>query len=151
MVGRERIVMENEWWRSHLNAIVSGWIGEELHTPGDKHYSYDTPQAQFRLLIVALGIHAFHLERGHLPTTLSELTPEYLPALPGDPYGNGPFHHHKEEDWEGIDDDYYEVYGVGPNGQDNGGYIYSTYRSDDLSECDPAIDSSADFYSGVAY
>lgn len=47
------------------------------------HYRYLTQQ---RLAAVALVIKLYEADRGHRPDTLDELVPDYLPAVPTDPF-----------------------------------------------------------------
>ena len=52
-------------------------------------------ETQNALLLVALALHAFRLENGHAPASLSELVPSYLPQLPDDPCAvQGTFKYH---------------------------------------------------------
>lgn len=71
-------------------------------------------QAQVRTAQVALKIELYRTLNGHLPETLGELVPQYLPAVPIDPFDGQPlrFHHL---------DKGYVVYSVGQDGHDNGG------------------------------
>src|SRR5205085_10711544 len=43
-----------------------------------------------RMRVLQLALHWFHDKNGRYPTTLAELTPHYLGAIPRDPFGNGP-------------------------------------------------------------
>jgi hypothetical protein len=64
---------------------------------------------ELRMLIVALAVRAHQLETGMLPENLESLVPEYLPAVPDDPFGQGPFQYH------GLGKDY-RLYSVRPGG-----------------------------------
>ena len=46
-------------------------------------------QARLRLLAVRLALRAYHLDHGEYPDRLSELAPDYLDAVPADPFGDG--------------------------------------------------------------
>ena len=61
---------------------------------------------------LAVACHRFERERGRFPETLAELVPEYLDALPRDPYDGAPFRYSTEKG---------QVWAVGKNLTDEGG------------------------------
>ena len=67
------------------------------------------------MLIVGLAVRAFELRTGRLPAKLDELVPNYLPAIPADPY---------DEDqpirYRASGEDYV-LYSIGPNRIDDDG------------------------------
>lgn len=74
--------------------LIHGWNGRLGLLIGDG-YSYRRLQiehrycdgaAQLRLLAVELAIHACQLREGQPPASLSALVPDYLPAVPIDPF-----------------------------------------------------------------
>ena len=69
-----------------------------------------------RLVTTHLALQAYRLENGRAPATLAELTPDYLPAVPQDPYGTGPLIYRREPDNET-----WQLYSIGPDREDNGG------------------------------
>jgi hypothetical protein len=72
-------------------------------------------QTQNRLLLVALALHAYRLEHGRYPASLTELAPGYLKALPDDPCAvEGTFPYR-------LKGKSYVLYSVGPDGKDDGG------------------------------
>ena len=73
-------------------------------------------KAERRLLVAELAIKAYRIERGELPDRLDDLIPEYLPAVPTDPYTEekAPLIYRRT-------DDKYLLYSVGLNGRDDGG------------------------------
>ena len=46
-----------------------------------------------RAVRLVLALIMFRNNHGDYPLTMSELMPDYLPAIPGDPYAGGPFHY----------------------------------------------------------
>lgn len=67
-----------------------------------------------RLLACELAIHLYSLEQGRPPEKLEELVPEYLPAVPLDPFTDSPLIYRRGGDG-------YLLYSVGPDGADDGG------------------------------
>jgi hypothetical protein len=59
-----------------------------------------------------LACRAYEEATGHLPETLEELVPDYLPAIPRDPFDGQPFRYSAERRL---------VYSVGENLADDGG------------------------------
>jgi hypothetical protein len=79
----------------------------------ERHYQVITER---RMAATALAIRLYELDHGQRPKTLEELVPDYLPAVPDDPYSAGP---------QPIrylpDADPPILYSVGENGEDDGG------------------------------
>lgn len=80
-------------------------------------------QTTNRLLLIALALHAYHAEHGRYPTTLAELTPSYLHAIPADPFALSGSPQYQQKD------DGYLLYSVGPNGTDDGGRSYRHFST----------------------
>jgi hypothetical protein len=72
-------------------------------------------ETQAALLTVALALRAYRLERARYPEDLTQLVPEYLRAVPNDPFGAGGALQYRP------DGDFYLLYSVGPDGIDNAG------------------------------
>lgn len=72
-------------------------------------------EAQKRLLIGKLAIRCYRLERGELPGTLADLVPEYLPAVPEDPFSGESLIYRRIGDG-------HVLYSVGEDGLDDGGH-----------------------------
>jgi len=68
----------------------------------------------FSLLMTDLAIRCFRETHGRLPSKLSELSPDYLNAVPSDPHTGGPLIYR-------VKGNEFELYSVGPDGVDNGG------------------------------
>ncbi len=66
------------------------------------------------LFLVDLGLRNFEAENERPPKTLQELVPEYLPFLPKDDFSGNDFVYRPSTNG-------YEVYGLGPDGIDDGG------------------------------
>src|SRR5205085_10642424 len=73
-------------------------------------------EGYFRSAAAALAAEQFRQARGRWPTTLDELVPEYLAAVPRDPCDLRPLRLARRPD--GI-----VIYGVGRNGTDDGGDV----------------------------
>lgn len=71
-------------------------------------------RANLRGALVGLALERYRLAKGHWPKDLNELVPDYLPAVPRDPYDGQPMRYKKLSDGA-------IVYSVGPDGQDDGG------------------------------
>ena len=98
------------------------------------------------LLLVALALRAFRLERGAPPSALSELVPSYLKKVPHDPFGGGEQLRYRRTGAA------YRLYSVGPDGRDDGGKAIfnpnrATLNSDSGYLTQP--DSTGDFVAGV--
>jgi hypothetical protein len=70
--------------------------------------------AQVRMTRTALAVERYRLANGHLPASLQDLVPAYLPALPQDPCDGNPLRFQ-------LLDKGYLIYSVGKDGMDNGG------------------------------
>jgi len=66
------------------------------------------------LAILAMALAAYRAERGCYPPVLSDLVPEYVPAIPADIFSESPLIYR-------LEGDDYVLYSVGPNGRDDGG------------------------------
>ena len=70
---------------------------------------------QRRLAVTAIALKRFQLEHGQWPETLAELSPEFLPSVPIDPYDGKPLKYHSNPDGTFL------LYSVGEDGVDDGG------------------------------
>jgi hypothetical protein len=66
------------------------------------------------LAITAFAVERFRLANGKLPENLNELTPQFLSAVPADPFDGKPLRYHRLAKG-------YAVYSVGQDGHDDGG------------------------------
>ncbi len=76
--------------------------------------------AAYEIRMVAAGLEVYRLEHGRYPETLAALVPEELDALPVDRY-DGRALTYKLNPRGGDDAQTYLLYGIGPNGKDDGG------------------------------
>jgi hypothetical protein len=67
------------------------------------------------MLMVALAVRAYRLEKGSYPDSLSQLTPDYIKAIPPDGFGAGEALRYKKE---GAN---YRLWSIGPDKKDDGG------------------------------
>jgi hypothetical protein len=90
-----------------------------------KHVDNET---QNGLLLVTLALHAFQVEHGRYPASLTELAPAYLKKLPDDPFAaQGTFKYL-------VKGTSYVLYSVGPDGKDDGGRMIDDPKHSDDSE-----------------
>jgi len=73
-----------------------------------------TGLAEVKAAQTALAVERFRQANGKLPEKLSELVPQFLPAVPDDPFDGQPLRYHRL-------DKGYVVYSIGSDGEDNGG------------------------------
>ena len=67
-----------------------------------------------RMLILRLVLHAYQLENGAYPPVLKSLVPNYLNAVPADPFGNGePLRYQ-------LSGKKYALWSIGPDAKDDG-------------------------------
>lgn len=78
--------------------------------------SFFRSQAYLRCTVALLAAERYSLARGHLPASVAELVPGFLPALPLDPWDGKPLRLRRFE--QGI-----VIYSLGHNGQDDGGDV----------------------------
>jgi hypothetical protein len=74
---------------------------------------------------LVVGIEKYRLARGSSPTVLAELVPEFVAAVPRDPFGTGPYRYLR-------DDKGYAVYSVGYDRRDDGGATMKEKRLGDM-------------------
>ncbi|MHC4400754.1 MAG: SHD1 domain-containing protein [Planctomycetota bacterium] len=70
-------------------------------------------EAEFRLAKAAMALAAHHADRGAYPARLAQLAPTYLPQVPRDVFTNREIRYRRAPGG-------YELYSVGPDGQDGG-------------------------------
>jgi hypothetical protein len=111
---RQRILEENAGFERLVYAKLSDWSGRELYSwycdEERKHV------AQLRMLIIKLALRAYELDHDRLPQSLSELVPDYLQAVPVDPFSNAPFRYRPNDTDNG-----YILYSFGPDRDDDNG------------------------------
>ncbi|MEO6907489.1 MAG: hypothetical protein ABI210_06325 [Abditibacteriaceae bacterium] len=80
----------------------------------DTRWNWARMNAYSVLDMTMLALRAFRIEKGHYPTTLKELVPEYLKANPIDPFTDAPLHYQ-------LRGNKYILWSIGPDGIDNHG------------------------------
>jgi hypothetical protein len=94
------------------------WFGYSLLTEGGyQRFAARVAGLEIQrcLVIPAIALKRFRIKHGSYPTTLAELTPEFLGALPRDTMDGKPLHYRAQPD------DSFLLYSVGDDGADNGG------------------------------
>jgi hypothetical protein len=71
--------------------------------------------ARVGCLRAAVAVERFRLAKGALPAKLDELVPDYLEAVPLDPFDGKPLR------YSAIDEKSYKVWSIGFDGKDDGG------------------------------
>jgi hypothetical protein len=128
-VARQRIIEENGGWRRHSRLILEEWSGAELKA--SRRIEHFRRVTELRILIIELSLRAYQLDHGRLPTHLSELVPDYLPAVPQDPFGDGDIKYR-------LTGDSYKLYSVGPDGVDDGGERVYFQNGKEVGDFEPA-------------
>lgn len=97
-----------------------------------------------QLLMLQLALRAYHLENGVYPAKLQALTPNYLMAIPADPFGGGEAMCYK------LSGKTYLLWSLGPDGRDDGGTPVPPNKDEKNSKRLPGLllDSQGDFIAG---
>ena len=84
--------------------------------PGLKRTGWQVALAEARrnLIQAAVALHLYRLQHGDYPDGWEALTPDYLAEAPADPFRAAPLVYRRV-------DEGYQLYSVGPNGEDDGG------------------------------
>jgi hypothetical protein len=75
---------------------------------------YGTSAVHPKLIVVVIAAERYRLARGKFPEQLDQLVPDFLPAVPNDPFDGQPLRIYSREDK-------FAVYSVGMDGKDDGG------------------------------
>jgi len=95
-----------------------------------------------RLLYVGYALHAYQLEHGQYPETLSSLCPDYLTAIPSDPFADAqPLKYRRTKTG-------YLLYSIGPDARDDGGKAVEDTK-DKEKRFHIMFDSRGDIVAGV--
>jgi hypothetical protein len=78
--------------------------------------AFHRAKAELRCAAAALAAERYRLAKGRWPERLEDLVPDYLPAVPADPFDGRPLRLRRTDD--GL-----MVYSIGPDGEDNGGNL----------------------------
>ncbi len=108
-----------------LPVLLRALSGEE---DGPKMaWAFQRAKAELCCAATALATERYRLAKGRWPERLDELVPDYLPAVPGDPFDGKPLRLRRMDD--GI-----MIYSIGTDGVDNGGNL------DRKNETAPGVD-----------
>jgi hypothetical protein len=109
---------------NHLGILSPDWaLGIFVAALSRIEQRWETARAQARLSQAALGLAAFKADHGSYPAALSELSPDYLRAVPSDTFTDRALIYRRTAGG-------YTLYSVGPNMIDDGGG--DSVRSDDI-------------------
>jgi hypothetical protein len=78
-------------------------------------------QAVIKLATTALAVERFRLDQGRLPGDLKELTPQFIDAVPTDPFDGASLRYHRLARG-------YVIYSVDADGHDDGGREPPEYK-----------------------
>ena len=78
--------------------------------------NYVRQRAELDLLLLATAILLYHRDHGEYPERPSQLSPAYVPAIPTDPFGGGPFGYKRKASGKRP-----TLYSIGPDLRDDGG------------------------------
>ncbi len=131
-----------------LNALALGWYGRSLNwsspMPAVNEQRIadvrNTPNAYLRLIAADVAVRRYRLAKGEPPESLQSLVPEYLKALPIDPYSGKPLVYRRAENAGGG----YLLYSVGSNGVDDGGQRVSVDAATKRGTADFFVDAPLD-------
>ncbi len=98
--------------------LITYYMGFDARS--EPRVAVDNGATQKAFLAVALTLRAYWLDHGAYPDDLSYLVPDYLSAVPNDPFaGDAPLRYR-------IEGERYMLYSIGPDGVDDGGTPIST-------------------------
>lgn len=91
-----------------------------------RRVTLDVTLAQDRCAVAAIAVRRFTLaHEGQLPKSLDDIVPDFLRAVPLDPYGTGALRYRRDEGG-------FTVYSLGPDALDDGGDLTSFQRAASL-------------------
>jgi hypothetical protein len=115
-------------WQGRLLNFLNDTVGvDDMHNEQQQfNRAWRRNVAFRRLLLCRLALRIHQPDHGRLPDTLAELTPDYLPAVPDDPFGTGWLTYHRKGDT-------YRLYSLGHDRRDDGGAVLAV-RPDDSGD-----------------
>jgi hypothetical protein len=143
VVNRDRVWEDQVYgWQCRLRALLDP---ESVGSRFEEMPYFE--QARVRLLICELAIQMYRSEHGSPPERLTDLVPDYLSAVPQDPYGEGPLVYRRT----GQD---YLLYSVSTDGRDDGGLhamwywdppadLFLDEPAEEEEESDPKVEGPA--------
>ena len=125
--GRERwkgaagaVRAEHQHFR--FTRMISGYLLPSLTGADD---GCNRGLASERVALAGIALRRFRIDRGEYPDSPAALVPQYLPAVPKDPFADGDLLYRREGKG-------FVLYSVGPNGRDDGGTIDSRPGEGDI-------------------
>ncbi len=106
---------------SPYNAIARTLVLGLAEDKANHQFKAARAQVTARLAEVACALERFRVAQGAYPKELSELVPKYLAAVPHDPMGDKPLHYERIDDKESSEFGWFNLWSVGPNGEDDAG------------------------------
>ncbi len=103
-------------WFPSTHNIGGKILSSMLPAISNMHQALCARDTRMSLVDTALAIEQFRFDQGRIPATLSELVPEYMPAVPLDPHAST-----EELRYLLQGDDGYVLYSTGRNAFDDGG------------------------------
>lgn len=113
IVYRDRVFIERAFgWLGRLYVVLGTLTGEVPF--GETLPAHDDAVAKCRLLMCELAIQNYQADHGHAPESLAKLVPDYLPAVPEDPFSGEPLVYRQTPNG-------YLLYSIGADEHDDGG------------------------------
>ncbi len=103
-------------WRPNQWSLTDPVAGQSVCMTSSLFSRAASSEANAAALDAAIATELFRREKQYLPTTLTELVPDYLPSVPGDPFTGEPLRYITTED-EVL------IYSVGEDSVDNQGHV----------------------------
>ena len=112
----ERLTLSNQMTRVFLDARRGHYFVADMVMPSISRLvdSDASARASIDLAITGLAIERFRRARGQAPADLGALTPEFLDAVPADPFDGAPLRYRRTAAG-------YVLYSIGVDGRDDGG------------------------------
>jgi hypothetical protein len=109
-----RLAAYKAWSDSHKKCWSESFLGLSLGTSGDVIILDATTVALLRAARAALAVERFRSAKGSLPESLDALVPEFIAAIPLDPFDGNPVSYRRT-------DKGYVTYSIGEDRRDDGG------------------------------
>jgi hypothetical protein len=103
-------------WPERFGVMIDNWLAPEDNWRRTLEGHLQRKDALSHLLQAELAIRLFCEDHQRLPASLQELVPDYLPAVPLDPYSGQKLLYR-------VSESSHMLYSVGPDGVDNGGKL----------------------------
>ena len=129
-VARERIWTQHAlYWQDRLYLLLDDWNANASADRQSRiNYAFWWGHfARRRLTVTTLALHAYKLQHGGFPRQLADLVPDYLPAVPEDPFRARPLVYRRTETG-------YMLYSVGEDRKDDGGRPMETAFPKDIGD-----------------